>query len=390
MEIGGAERSLLGLLNSIDYSTYQVDLFLCRHSGELLNMIPKEVNLLPENRKYSAIARPMIEVLKEGHIELVAARTLGKICSFIHNKKTNSKKPSYVGIEYSHKFTRKLLPRIKSNDKYDLVISFLAPHYIAKEKISSKNKIAWIHTDYSTIDIDVKSEMKMWKDFNYIVAVSESVGNSFGKVFPSLKSKLVTIENILSKSFVLQQADLEDISSEMPKVNGVINICSVGRFCEQKNFDNIPAICKKMIDNNCNVKWYLIGFGGDDHLIRQKIKEAGMEQNVIILGKKNNPYPYIKACDIYVQPSRYEGKAVTVREAQILCKPVIITAFETSKSQLIDGFDGIIVPIDNDGCAEGIQIIIENKELQKKFIYNCKNTDYSNKSEVTKIYCLMK
>ena len=114
-----------------------------------------------------------------------------------------------------------------------------------------------------------------------------------------------------------------------------------------------------------------------------------MEQHVVILGKKENPYPYIKACDIYVQPSRYEGKAVAVREAQILNKSVVITNFETSKSQLKDGFDGVIVHMDNEGCAEGICNLIKDKKLQHKLIENTKITDYTNKQELEKIYALL-
>lgn len=165
-----------------------------------------------------------------------------------------------------------------------------------------------------------------------------------------------------------------------------MNLCSVGRFSEAKNFDNVPNICKQLIDNGCKVKWYLIGYGSDEHIIKQKIRENGMEKDVIVLGKKINPYPYIKACDIYVQPSRYEGKAVTVREAQILCKPVIITSFETSRSQLTEGVDGVIVPMDNTGCAKGIKAFIINGELQQELIKNCKTTDYGNENEINKIY----
>ena len=389
MEIGGAERSLIGLLNAIDFTKYKVDLFLYRHTGEFLDMVPKEVNLLCENKRYSVLARPMINVLKEGHIGMIVARMCGKICSYIYEKKNKSTKPSLVSIEYSHKFTRKFLPNINNNCDYDLAISFLTPHYIVKEKVKAKKKIAWIHTDYSMINLNVKSETNMWSSFNNIAAVSESVGNEFIKIFPSLREKVIIIENILSLDFLLQQADLEDISYEMPKIEGTINLCSVGRFSEAKNFDNIPDICKRLVRNNCNVKWYIIGYGSDENIIRQKIKDNGMEQNVIILGKKVNPYPYIKACDIYVQPSRYEGKAVTVREAQILCRPVVITNFETSKSQLVDGFDGVIVPMDNEGCAEGIKALIQNEKLKEELIENCRKSNYSNKAEINKIYRLI-
>lgn len=103
--------------------------------------------------------------------------------------------------------------------------------------------------------------------------------------------------------------------------------------------------------------------------------------------QKENPYPYIQACDIYVQPSRYEGKAVAVREAQILNKPVVITDFETSKSQLTDGLDGVIVPMDNEGCSDGICNLIKDKELQQRLIENTKITDYTNKQELEKNLC---
>ncbi len=171
--------------------------------------------------------------------------------------------------------------------------------------------------------------------------------------------------------------------------NECIKLLSIGRFSEQKNFDNVPEICKFIKEANIEIRWYLIGYGGEENLIRNKIKEYGVEDNVKILGKKINPYPYIKQCDIYVQPSRYEGKAVTVREAQILCKPIIITDFTTAASQLEDGVDGIIVPMNNKECAQGIINLIKNFDLQKKLQINCKKRDYSNKEEVKKIYQLM-
>ncbi|MFR6667232.1 MAG: glycosyltransferase, partial [Thomasclavelia spiroformis] len=171
--------------------------------------------------------------------------------------------------------------------------------------------------------------------------------------------------------------------------NNCIKLLSIGRFSNAKNFDNIPAICKYIVDKGVDIKWYIIGYGGNEQLIKDKIQEYNMSNHVFILGKKENPYPYIKACDIYVQPSRYEGKAVTVREAQILCKPVVITSYPTSKSQVVDGVDGIIVPMDNEGCAQGIVDFIKNTKLKNELVQYLKEHDYSNSNEVEKIYELM-
>ena len=168
-----------------------------------------------------------------------------------------------------------------------------------------------------------------------------------------------------------------------------IKLLSIGRFCEAKNFDNVPEIASIIKSKGVEFKWYIIGYGADENLIKSKIAQYNMEDTVIILGKKENPYPYIKACDIYVQPSRYEGKAVTVHEALILNKPVVIANYATAKSQVNDGFDGIIVPQDNQGCADGLSEVIQNKELQNKLIENMKSINYSNESEVKKLYDLI-
>ena len=111
-----------------------------------------------------------------------------------------------------------------------------------------------------------------------------------------------------------------------------------------------------------------------------------MQEHVIILGKRSNPYPYIKACDIYVQPSRYEGKSVTVREAQMLCKPVVVTNYPTASSQIKNGVDGVIVPMDNEGCARGLAEVVTDKALQERLVDYLKKHDYGNESEVDKVY----
>lgn len=386
MEIGGAEKALLGLLETIDTTKYQVDLFLLRHQGELLECVPDKITLLPENKQYSCMAVPITNVIKNGHLRVVFGRWRGK--------KAAAKRVAELGlgdndvsIEYSHKYTLSSMPPI-SNTEYDIAISFLTPHYYVAKKVNAKKKIAWIHTDYSVVQVDKESQYKMWEPYDYIASISDQAAEEFKNTFPKLSDKVFTMENIMPMSYVDKLVDEFSVEKEMPD-NDSIKLLSIGRFCTAKNFDNVPEICSKLRAKGIDVKWYLIGFGATEQLIRQKISEFSLQDNVIVLGKKSNPYPYIKACDIYVQPSRYEGKCVTVREAQILNKPVIITNYATSKSQLKDGFDGVIVPMDNEGCAEGIAKVIRDKKLQETLIENTKKTDYTNKSEINKLYDLI-
>ena len=150
-------------------------------------------------------------------------------------------------------------------------------------------------------------------------------------------------------------------------------------------------ICKKLVDDGLDVKWFIIGYGNKEmeQTVRENAAREEVSDRVILLGKKENPYPYIKACDIYVQPSRYEGKSITVREAQILCKPVIVTNYPTASSQVQDGVDGIIVPMDVDACAKQIAAFIRDKEKQTKIVEYLQTHDYGNEQEIEKIYQLV-
>ena len=383
MEIGGAETALVGLLNALDPARVDVDLFLYDHRGEMMQFIPEWVNLLPQIPKYSVLERPIVELVKRGFWGIAAARMSAKLIGKLTNV------PSFSMDVFTSLFTNKLLPTICPQKKYDLAISFLTPHTYVKNKVVAKKKIAWIHTDYTIYPIAKNVERPIWCSYNYIASISNDVTRTFLQVFPTLAPKIMEIENILSPAFVRKRAELEDTDKEFRQTDK-ISLLSIGRYSEQKNYDNVPDICKRLINKTkLNIKWYIIGYGGDEALIRQKIKEAGMEEHVILLGKRSNPYPYIKACDIYVQPSRYEGKSVTVREAQMLCKPVVVTNYPTAPSQIRSGIDGVIVPMDNEGCAHGLAEVICDKSLQERIIAHLKTHDYGNESEVDKIYELI-
>lgn len=386
LELGGAERALIGLLDSIDYSRYSVDLFLMRHQGEMMPFIPEKVRLLPEMPQYASLAVPITDVVRRGQMGVALGRAYGKWRTAQYIKKNAITGECGVALDYSHKYTRPFMPSVGEGE-YDLAISFLTPHYFVAEKVQAKCKLAWIHTDYSRVQVDVASEEPMWGRYDHIAAISPAVGEAFAGVFPALADKLLPLENILPARLVRADA-AGDVSAEMLR-DGSIRLLSIGRFTYQKNFENVPYICRHLRQMGLNVKWYLIGYGGEEELIRRSIAETGMEEHVILLGKKANPYPYMAACDLYVQPSRYEGKAVTVREAQMLGKPVVITRYATSASQLEENVDGVIVPMDNEGCAAGIAELLRDEAKMERLRQTCLTRDYSNAEEVEKIYQLM-
>ena len=193
------------------------------------------------------------------------------------------------------------------------------------------------------------------------------------------------MENITSPDFIRGMAS-ENIEGNIKNDNS-FKLVSVARLSYAKGIDNAVRALRLLHNRGLtNIKWYVVGYGGDEEIIRNLIKENNLEDSFILLGKKINPYPYINVADIYVQPSRYEGKAVTVGEAQILGKPVVITNYTTAKSQVRDNVDGYVCKLSIEGIAEGIEKLYKDKNLRIKLSDNCKNTDYSNSSELQKLY----
>ncbi|MGD6815516.1 glycosyltransferase [Metabacillus sp. 84] len=386
LAIGGVERSLIGLLNSIDYSRYDVDLLLFKQEGEFMSFIPKGPNVLPEIPAYTTFRKSIGEVVKGRQYPIGVGRVLAKYTSSIEGKLKNIPEPGYLTIQYGWDFTTPILPKIEK--EYDAAISFLWPHHFIGTKVKAKKKIGWIHTDYSNIHVNKKADERVWKKLDHIVAVSDECSRTFTGEFPLLKERTAVIENILSPSFVREQADLM-VPPEIQRRNGRTILVSVGRLTHAKGFDDAARACRLLIDQGYDLEWHIVGYGPLENELKVLIADLELEDRFFLLGKKVNPYPYIKACDIYVQPSRYEGKAVTVKEAQILRKPIVITNFPTAKSQVNDGFDGKITPTGPEGIAIGIQQMMDNQELRKQLISNLEAVSYESKAELNKLYELI-
>lgn len=391
LHLGGAETSLIGLLQSLDPQKVDVDLFVYSHEGEMMQLIPSYVNLLPEDSAWSMFEKPLKEVLKKGYWRMFLARMWAK---FRMRQYVKKKHPidrtallSFVGDEVT-----RILPSLDYWGNYDLAISFLTPHNFVLDHVTAKKKFCWIHTDYTHIDVNADLELPVWGAYDHVISISEDVTKTFLQVFPSLKDKIVEIENILSPDYVRQRSlliSLENIQKEMPARGDCINLLTIGRFSEAKKLDEIPAICRGIVEAGVNVSWYIIGYGGSDDYIRREIEREGMHEHVFLLGKKENPYPYIKACDWYVQPSRYEGKSVVVREAQMLCKPVIVTNYPTAPSQIQQGVDGVIVPMDIPGCVAQMVETLKDDKLKSSIVEYLETHDYGNMGEVEKVYALI-
>ena len=166
-------------------------------------------------------------------------------------------------------------------------------------------------------------------------------------------------------------------------------LCTVGRFFEQKNISLAVDACGELIKRGKNIKWYHIGDGPLKGETEKQISENNLQNIFILLGEKSEPYPYMGQCDIYVQPSLYEGKSIAIDEAKCLCRPIVVTNFSTVHDQITDGVNGLICQMDKKDMADKIELLIDSREERKKLIENLKREEIGNENEIKKLYTII-
>lgn len=385
--IGGAEKSLLAILNLLDYSKYEVDLFLFRHTGEFMNMIPKEVNLLPLSKDFALFEQNKkvspLNFLRKHNIKATFYSSLYLINSGIYKvflKKEHIKNKEYIGWNFLKNLFKPL------EKEYDVAISFLEKKtiYFNVDKVKAKRRIGFVHIDYSKYPYNYKMDKKYFKKFNNITTVSNHCKKVLENIFPKYKEKFLVIKNMILVNLIEKEA--EERVNWKEENNEIIKIVTVGRLVNQKGIDNGIFVCKSLIDEGYKVRWYVVGKGKDKEKLENLIKTNNLEENFILLGAKTNPYKYIKNCDIYVQPSRFEGYGITIAEAKALKKPIVATDIPEFREQIIDKKTGILCK-DNSELKNGIKLLIEDKNLRKKLSCNLKKeNETSSILELKKLY----
>lgn len=383
---GGGEKSLVTLLSKIDYDRYSVDLFLLTHDGLFMEFIPSEVRLLPLPKTYHLFTLPLLrsikELLQSGNSKLAYNRLMFSI-------KNRNAKNTAIREQYNWKYLSKSLDTLE--DKYDAAIGFLekTSTYFCVDKVSfAERRIGWVHIDYDQLGMDSRFDVDYFNKLDHIVTVSEECAQVLGKRFPEQKNKMEVIYNIVSPSIIHKMATPYPLDVFDKKEDEII-ILSIGRLHFQKNFDMAVECCKLLVDRGYNIRWNVIGDGDEKGKLLKLIKENNLENNFKLLGLKSNPYPYIKQADIYAQTSRFEGKSIAIDEAKILNKPIIVTNFSTAKDQLNDEEDGLIVDMNANAMADGIEKLIMDSNLRSKLTKNLSALKLGTEEEIEKLYELL-
>lgn len=384
MGCGGAEKSLISLLSYLQSENMNIDLIVANPHGPLITKVPSAVHIIENMYDFENFATPLNERTKK----------ISGFRDFILQTKWHllapaaRKKSSLSEGELRWKIWGKYLKPLKK--QYDLAISYMNgyPNYYVIEKVRAKKKILWIHNEFEKLGYNYNFERKYYSLADAIVTISESCRESFLHIFPEMTEKIYVLENISSEKTirVLSEERIKDSYFECSD----IKVLSVGRLTDQKGFDLAIDAASMLKHKGYTFKWYILGEGELRGKLQHSINAYGLDDRVVLAGIKENPYPYIKNCDIFVQPSRYEGKSIVLDEAKILCRPIVVTNYKTVKSSIKDRVNGIITEIRSEDIAEKIGNLIDDASKRQYLIDTLAHEENGNEREVDKYISLFR
>ena len=349
MITGGVEKALIAMLKKFDYTDISVDLFLQSGGGELFQDIPEEilVNILQSPGLTDVYRHPGMSI-KKG------------ITMFRMRREENSY------LEQNILSSDMLFP---INKEYDIAIAYHSPNtvpvFFVIDKMRAKKKVLWLHGDLETNGGCDEKALRYYRQYDQVFAVSRNVYNSFVQNCPDRKNNIQLFYNFVDLEGIMESA--ENGETFQDGFTG-LKILTIGRLNEQKGIDIAINACRKLVDTGYNIRWYVCGDGDDRKMLEQMIIDNSLAEHFILLGNQRNPFGYLKYCDLYVQPSRYEGYCTTTNEARMLGKPVITTEVSGAREQFIDKKTGWITAISEDSLFERICWCINHPDEVKQVV----------------------
>jgi len=380
LNIGGAEKSLVTLLNLLDYSKYDVDLLLFSADGAFRDLLPAEVNVLPvpDYFAYCSVEWAHLTQKLQEPKKLFAQL---KYSLGIRLKKMNHTEKA----EYLWKTCSRCMRGLDVT--YDMAVAYAqgVPTFYVMDKVKAKKKAAWINVTYQPKGKSLTFIKPYYDRYDVVNAVSDSVKAQMQATFDIPESKTMVMRDILDVDFAQKMAKMDgEVSTDMGFPG--VKILTVGRLANMKGHDLAIEAAKLLADRGLDFRWYAVGEGPLYSDLEQQIKANHLEERFILLGKRTNPYPYFKACDIYAQPSRFEGFGITLAEAKMFRKPIVTTNFDAVGSQFVNEKNGLIVEISAQAIADGIIRMVTDDNLRETCVANIVKEKIGNTEEIEKFY----
>ena len=355
LNVGGVERSLVDTLKHLDYNKHNVDLLLLEDLGDYVCEIPKQVKIILKDTRtaYGPIVSTLLQNLKNRdwfslrfRIATLANRLFGDI---------------------GYKWLNALLV---SKKYYDVAIAYRVgiSADIVAHSITAKKKLCWWHHG----SIRQSDNLAQLDHFDHVIAVSNGVKNMLIEHRQNITKNVAVIPNMVD---VEQICTLGASGANPYSDDETLKFVTVGRIVIEKHIENVvEAAARLRADGRLNFKWYIVGDGELYDDVANRIREAQIEEQVILCGRQANPYPYIKHADMMIHTSHIESQGLVIQEAMALGTPCVVTRSVGPSEFIIDGENGVMVEPNVDSLIKGIYRLAEDKTLQNKIITNGRDT----------------
>ena len=344
LNIGGAEKSLVRLMNALAYDGHDITLLTRFGNGNGEYLLDKRI------KKFS--------LSKDSPL-----KTKNKLFYFFK-----------LIIIFIQRIISLIILK-NQNNHYDLAIvglQGLSPEIICRYVTSKKCAIC-IRSDLQRINVKerILESLNKWKNnVDMFLCVSQTAKDSFDILLPELANKSIVIYNIINVDDMRRNA--LEATNPYPD-DGRKHVVSVCRVSDKsKGVFRMLDVCEKLKEEAIFFSWYLVGDGPDLSSIKEEIIKRGLEKYFITVGKKDNPFGYYRYSDLVAVPSYYEGLSGVVNEAKVTGCAVIATEFSGIHEQLTHGQNGWIVKNDTQSIINGMRLLLTDSELLQKL----KNDDY--------------
>lgn len=345
---GGVERCLLNLINALDHNQYAIDILAIKSGGDLVSQIPKDVGY-----RYTW--------KKEWHLFGKRIPGADRLFSLVYQK-----------------FPSKILYKFFVKENYDVVIDYWGQEGLKLATGAKGKKIAFIHFDMNTESLQTAyfpyanhEELKMaYTSMDTIACVSKDALESMEKRFHFENSALLSVKyNINLNDVILQKADepLDEAWKDFfCKKRGKV-LCAVGRLTWIKGYDRLIKICARLKTEKVPFRLLILGQGEEQENLEKLIQIYQLHEDVILGGFHKNPYSFMKASDLLVCSSHFEGFSTVVSEAVILGIPVLTTDCTGAKEILGESEYGMVTGKDDESLYEGLKRILTDDNLYQRY-----------------------
>ncbi len=382
LSAGGAERSLVSLLNALPSDKYSIDLIVSKKGGLFFPLIPQYINIIEAPFPYNCLVHPPKDV--KFYIKHNFIYWFKKVYRIVKSKRLLKQ---YALQQILWQLWKKDIPNFPI--EYDVAISYLEgfPNYYVIDKIKAKKKILWIHSEYKKLRYNPDLDFQYFEKANKIITISAACRQNLVDTFPLLDNNIEVIENLSDAKLIKRMADEQITEISIP--NNQLIILSIGRLVPVKSFDLAIKAAQILKQKNIHFNWYIIGDGILRTDLEKLIEKLDLTQHVFLLGLQTNPYKFMKRADIIVQSSSYEGKSIVIDEAKILCKPIVSTNYTTVYDAIKDRETGIITKMTPESLANSIYSLSQDSELRQAIIAHLSMSTYDNKDNINQYISLL-